>query len=295
MDQAGRGHYHIERVDGEAGLLALREQWNTLLADVPNAPVSLTWEWTNAWWRHREPGWELWVLAACDETGHLAGIVPWTRMHHRYGPLGVDRLAFVGDHRSYRIHLDVLARPDEKEAIFAAVLAYLRERRRDWDVLDLEALAAGSGVQSAMAAASGRYHQVETLACPYTVLPATWEAYERDRLSAEHRKWLKNRHNRLEKDYPGQVGYRRVRVPEELPAAMDSLAALHQKRWHGKGQGSSFDHASYAGFQREIAAAALAQRLATPVSSAGGRTAHCSRVFLSLQRRAFRLRQGFRP
>jgi CelD/BcsL family acetyltransferase involved in cellulose biosynthesis len=255
------GRYHIERIDGEAGMAALRDGWAALHAETPDAPIFLTWEWVDAWQRNREAGWELWVLAACDETGRLAGVAPWTRMRHHYGPLTLDRLAFVGDHRSYRIHLDVLARPDEKNAVFAAMLDYLASQPRAWDVLDLEALAAGSAVQETLALAGRggrRYHQVETLPCPYTRLPDSWETYEREQLSAEHRKWIKNRRNRLEKDFPGQVVFERVTDAASLPAAMDDLAALHQKRWHGKGQGSSFDHESFRGFQRDVAALALA-------------------------------------
>jgi CelD/BcsL family acetyltransferase involved in cellulose biosynthesis len=251
--------YRVERVDNEDGMLALREQWSSLHGQVPGAPVFLTWEWVNAWWCNHKPGWELWVLAACDENGRLAGIAPWTLMHHRYGPVKVDRLAFVGDHRAYRIHLDVLARREEKDAVFGAMLDYLRTQPRAWDVLDLEALAADSTVKNMLANSSGVYHDVEALRCPYTVLPDSWETYERERLTSTHRWEMRNRRRKLEKDYPGQVVFERVRRPEELPAAMAALATLHQQRWHAKGQGSSFDHASFAGFHRDLAALALAR------------------------------------
>jgi hypothetical protein len=78
-------------------------------------------------------------MAVCDRHGETVGILPLTRMLHRYGPLTVRRLAFVGDHRAYRNHLDLLARPGDHATVLSAILAHL-SKQTDWDVLDLEAL-----------------------------------------------------------------------------------------------------------------------------------------------------------
>jgi hypothetical protein len=250
-------NYAVERVSDRQGLDDLREPWSDLLAGLPEAPIFQTWEWTNTWYQHREPGWELWVLAARDERGRLTGVAPWMLTHHRLGPVNVDRLAFVGSYLTYRAHMDIVARPEEKEAVFAASMKYLKGRQGAWDVLDLEALAGSSPVRWCLGETGGRIWQVEELICPYQTLPATWEAYEKERLSSEHRWEIRNRRRKIERDYPGQVTFRQVASQTELDGAMDGLAALHKKRWHGKGQGSSFDHPSFEGFQREISALGL--------------------------------------
>jgi CelD/BcsL family acetyltransferase involved in cellulose biosynthesis len=150
-----------------------------------------------------------------------------------------------------------LARPAEKERVLQSMLGYLQAQAQAWDVLDLEALAGDSNITFSLSGAFGHYHVVQELPCPYTLLPPTWEEFAQGHLTSSHRWEIRNRRRRLERDHPSQVGFTRVRDAADLPAAFDALAALHQKRWHGKGQGSSFDHESFRGFHRELAALAL--------------------------------------
>ena len=250
--------YRVERISAPGDLDALRAPWEALLAEIPECSVSLTWEWVDAWCRHRGPEWDMWVLAAFDQAGSLRGVAPWARTGHRIGPVHVKRLAFVGDSRAYRMRMDVIANPDKKPAVFAAFMADLNRNRHAWDVLDLEALVGGSSVVRALGSAGGRTFEVERLADPCTRLPDTWEQYERAQLSSDYRWQLRNRKRKLEKAYPGQVTFTRIREASELPAAMTALAALHQKRWHGKGQGSSFDHVPFTAFHQDLAERALA-------------------------------------
>ena len=235
----------------------LRDDWSALLAAQPNAPIFLTWEWIRSWYQWREPEWEQWVLAVRNQEGELCGVVPLARTIHSVGLLPVKRLAFAGDHRAYRMHMDVIASPEDKPAIVQALLAFLWVNRRDWDVLDLEALVEDSNLARTVAERGWKCFEVERLVSPATALPDTWEAYERSRLSSDYRWQLRNRRKKLEKAYPGQVRFERLTDPARLPAAMEALRVLHQKRWHRKGQGSSFDHASFTNFHHEMARVGL--------------------------------------
>jgi CelD/BcsL family acetyltransferase involved in cellulose biosynthesis len=260
MSQPMPKKYRIERVSDPAGLAPLAASWAALMDAAPDLSLFITWDWVNAWCHHLEPGWELWVLTAWDEDGCLAGVAPWTLTRHHYGPLRVDRLAFMGNNYAYRTHQDIVARPGDKAAVLAAFLDYLATQRRAWDVLDLEGLAQDSTVRPALRRVGwGHYGEKEPELCPYTELPATWEAYELEKLSANRRQQLRARLRRLERAHPGQVTLGRVQTAEELPAAMDALIRLHQKRWHARGQTSSFDVPSFVAFHRDVAAAALAQ------------------------------------
>ena len=257
MSQPQHQNYRIERIVEGARLSALEEPWAALVAQVPDLPVFLTWEWISTWCHHLEPDWQSWLLAAWDENGCLAGLAPWTLTHHQYGPLRVDRLAFMGSNYAYRTHQDIVARLDDKEAVFAAFLDYLKTQAQSWDVLDLEGLSQDSIVKPFLSHVPGRYGEKEPEICPYTSLPESWHAYEMQKLSANRRQQLRARLRHLERDHPGRVSLGRVRTPDELRGAMDALIELHRKRWHARGQTSSFDVESFVAFHRELAAVTL--------------------------------------
>jgi CelD/BcsL family acetyltransferase involved in cellulose biosynthesis len=257
MSLAIRKTLRIERVNSEAELLALKEPWTALLADVPGVPIFLTWEWISTWWRHYGQGQALWVLAAWDEAGRLAGLAPWMLVHHRWGPLCLRRIAFIGSGLVYPDHLDVIARPDEEEAVCAAFVAYLETHQKKWDVLDLEGLARDSVLKPYLATAGGRYREREAVICPVIFLADDWDTYQKDSLSRRRRQNLRRRRRRLEQAHPGQVAFHRVAEASELPSAMDALIALHRKRWLEKGLLTSFSYSHFVAFHREMAALAL--------------------------------------
>ncbi|HEX9117922.1 MAG TPA: GNAT family N-acetyltransferase, partial [Anaerolineae bacterium] len=260
MSGLGAGTYQIERIQSEAQFAAVRGPWSDLIAASHSHPaVFLTWEWVSTWCRHLDPNWESWLLAAWDGAGRLAGVLPWMLVHHRYGPIRLDRLAFMGSNYAYRSHQDLLSRPGEGEAVWDAVMGYLAAHAAAWDVVDLEGLAQGSLLKEGLAGLGGLYRANEPIDCPYTALPSTWEAYEMQHLSANRRQQIRARRRHLERDFPGQVAFKTVSDPAELPEAMAGLVDLHRKRWHGRGQASSFDVPSFLAFHRDLAEAALAR------------------------------------
>ena len=258
MSQPSPMTYRIERVATPAELDNLRASWQELLSAAgPQVPVFLTWEWVVAWCHHMEPSWESWILAAWDEQGKLAGVAPWMLSHHEYGLVRIKRLAFLGSNYAYRTHQDIVARTGEVEPVTDAFIGYLWNNQRSWDVLDLEGLAEGSSLNKSIRRARAQVVTKDTIECPYASLPGTWEAYELQQLSANRRQQIRARRRHLERDFPGQVVFQTVRSAEELPAAMDALVELHRKRWHGRGQASSFDEPAFLAFHHELASVAL--------------------------------------
>jgi CelD/BcsL family acetyltransferase involved in cellulose biosynthesis len=257
MSLAVRKTYRVERINTETELLALKEPWTALLTDIPDVPISLTWEWVSTWWRRYGQDRALWVLTAWDDAGRLVGLVSWMRVCHHLGPLCLRRIAFVGSWFTYRVHLDVIARPDEKEAVCAAFLAYLDTHRKEWDVLDLEGLAQDSVLKRHLATVDGRHHEMKAQTCLSVSLPRDWDAYQKNQLSAKKRRNLRYYRRKLERKHPGQVVFHRVTEASELPLAMDSLGKLSQKRWPAEGLATSFDNSRFVAFHREMAALAL--------------------------------------
>ena len=249
--------YRVERVDSEAELLALKEPWTALLTATSGVSIFLTWEWVSTWWRHYGQDKTLWVLTAWDDAGRLVGLVPWMLVYGHLGALRVRRIAFVGSTFTYRVHLDVIAGPDEKGAVCAAFLGYLDHHRNEWDVLDMEGLAEDSVLKPCLATASGLYRERRGLVSLSTSLPGDWDSFQKGVLSAKKRKKLRYFVRQLERDYPSEIVYHCVSEPSELSQAMDSLKELTRKRWLAQGRVTHFDSSRYVAFHRDLVGLAL--------------------------------------
>lgn len=246
--------YRIERVRDEKGLRALQEPWTALLAGAGQMPVFLTWEWISTWWRHygRQDG--LWVLTAHDPDGRLAAIAPWMCARQHLGDLGPRQICFIGSGLVCPSHLCLIARSGDQEPACAAFLAYLDQHRREWDVLNLEAVAPHWAVVAHLAEQPGHVLKRPDLTCPYVALPGAWETYQ-SKLKKKLRRNLKYFHSLLEREHPGQAVFGQVTGAAELAAAMDAMIAMLQKRRDD----SSFNDPRLAAFHREIASLGLAK------------------------------------
>jgi CelD/BcsL family acetyltransferase involved in cellulose biosynthesis len=237
---------------------ALEDDWNALLQDMQNPPIFLTWEWVSTWWRHYGKEGALWILVVRDGAGEILGIAPWMRLRNGFGPFAVRRIAFIGSGIVYPAHLDLLAKPGAEEAVCAAVLHYLEQERGAWDLLELTALAQNSHLRSALATRDGAYRERDPMPCPYTILPDSWETFEKETLSAAMRRNLRYYRRRLERDHPGEVRFEQVVDAEEVSPALDALVRLHQKRWTQQGQHTALSENRFVAFHKELAATLLA-------------------------------------
>jgi len=254
MGLPSRQEVKVQHVRTEAELLALQKPWADLMADAPDASLFLTWEWTNAWWRHYGVEQGLWLLAAWDGAGRLAGVAPWMLARPSGGASGTRRMAFIFYRPPSR--LDVVARPDRKEEVCAAFLTHLAAHGAEWDILELMGLVQGSLLKPSLNAMGGHHLERLRVINPFITLPDEWATYF-GTLSKERRKSLRNARNRLEQEHPGQACYHRVTEPAELPAALDTLVTLNRARWHSQGKTSVFDASEFRAFHCEMAAIAL--------------------------------------
>jgi CelD/BcsL family acetyltransferase involved in cellulose biosynthesis len=250
--------YQVEHANTKEKMIALREPWAALLTRIPGAPIFLTWEWIDTWWRHFGEGRELWLLTAWNGDQELVGLAPLMVDPHCGGPLHLRRMCFLGSGLVCPCHIDIVARSEEKEAICTAFLSHIRACGAKWDILDLESTAQDCTLKHQLARARGHYRVTKDLVCPFISLPDSWDIYHKG-LKKKLRRNLRYFRGRLEQDYGGQIAFHRVADVEELPSAMNSLTAMHQKRWHARNQATCFDNNRYVEFHRELAAVALEQ------------------------------------
>src|SRR4051812_22427996 len=81
-----------------AGVTALADEWNGLLAQSRADTIYLPWEWLDAWIRAVGRKYEPFVIAVRDANGALCGLAPFYRMSYSLlGVLPFRMLRLAGD------------------------------------------------------------------------------------------------------------------------------------------------------------------------------------------------------
>ena len=247
---------HIECVKTSEQLdrADLADGWNRLAAHSP----FVSWDWQEAWWRHYRgrsanggrPG-ELLTLVVRDASGRLVGLAPWY----------LDRsvwqgrvLRFLGTRGVCSDYLGMLAEPGLEKEMAAAVADWLTDQAAgQWDLLDLESVDADDHVTRELGI------EMKSRCCYLNVrpgpscwrleLPNDWEQYL-GRLSRAQRKHVR-RYERSTFD-GGLAVLRTVEREEELPAALEILAELHQQRQLSLGNAGRFSSERFMQFHHEV-------------------------------------------
>jgi CelD/BcsL family acetyltransferase involved in cellulose biosynthesis len=255
----GKMGYRIERLNTTEDLEQIQMHWAQLAESIPNTPLFLTWEWGRSWWRHFGDQHTLYVLAAWDESGELAGLAPLMIVHERLGPLKIKRLTFLSNGVASPDHLDMLVRSGDDQ-VARAFLDYLTVEAGGWDVLDLNSLAPGSHFGTALASSNLRYHESSSKqSCPFIVFPDTWDEYLLNQLSQKRRYRVRKFAQRFENEFPQQVEFRRIEDPEEIPGVIRFISEMSRAYWESKGHASAFEQDRFEAFHNEMALAAHRQ------------------------------------
>ncbi len=247
----------IQALTTEEDWQGLSGHWDALVERSASATVFLTWEWLWHWWRSlRREGDELFVLAAWDDAAgdcrlpigncrlaspksrRLVGLAPLyrsrARASHRLGTL--RRIGFIGDSSGDSEYLDFAIEPGREEQVVAAFLDAIERDAAGWDLLCFHVVPASSpnlAVVRRLAAERGWLADEKSVPRLAIRLPTDWESYLRS-LQPRFRSKLRSLGRRLPAEH--QVAFELCRDPAELPERLESLFALHQRRWRAEGQ-----------------------------------------------------------
>jgi CelD/BcsL family acetyltransferase involved in cellulose biosynthesis len=234
--------------------LQLRDEWNALGSSAIET-VFLTHDWLATWAEQLAPDAELHVLTAWSGDSLVAALPLFGDPHVGRG----RRWAFMGTGTLTPNHLDVIARPDVREAALAGFAKLLLEESPSWDILDLDKLPAQSDTAgtfaTAFAAAGLATTSSESALCYVCDLPTTYEDYLASRSKStrkkigETRRWLKKQ--------PPTYQLAQAQTEAEALRALDSLERFHQARWEGKGYPGAFADARVVRFHDAEVRAAL--------------------------------------
>ena len=222
----------IEQLNGPIALEKITPEWELLDAQVsPRTPFTSP-VWAKLWWRHLRQArsmlrQEFFAHIVRDQAGRLVAIVPMVISHKpAYGPLRLRLLQFFGAaDGSVTEDRRIICREDDELQVIQALASYFYDRKDDWDLF------VWTGIRHDEIAGDrpGNLLKVYKTAPDYLVpLPDSWEKF-RSGLSANMKEAIRKCYKHLARD-GHTFTFRAVSRPEDIPASLDRLLALHSER-----------------------------------------------------------------
>lgn len=242
----------LVQIQDEAGLRALRHEWNALLQSSCSNNLFLTWEWVSTWWRIYGDGSRLRVLAARSPEGRLVGVAPLKSACRKVlGLWVVEVIEFIGHGGDVTPeYLDFIVEPKYEVSVVSAFAAWLCADP-GVRVLDLRPFAAQSPnlerLERALAEGGGRLRRFPDSVCPILPLPSSTEEFVAGR-TRNYRKKVRESERRCERDLA--VRLRVSASAEEIVRDLQLLADLHHKRWDGRSR--AFQSPQYLEFHQQL-------------------------------------------
>jgi CelD/BcsL family acetyltransferase involved in cellulose biosynthesis len=237
-------------------LEAFRADWDHLLQVCSYASIFQTPEWLGAWWAAFGADKELKSLVFLAPGGETVGLAPLYIEEQRFFLLSLKILRMVGAGSTDSDALDFIIAPGYEEACANAFLSWLNADRR-CDICALETLPGNSQVaQEISALTEGRGKPVYSETTPnfFIDLPPSWPEYLQ-KLEPGFRPLLTRYPRRLQSRYAVLIA--RCEREEKLDSALQTLFALHQMRWTGRGKPGAFSVSRRRDFYSRMARAFL--------------------------------------
>jgi CelD/BcsL family acetyltransferase involved in cellulose biosynthesis len=237
----------------------LRPEWNALLGEYPHSTIFSSYEWLVPWWRAFGTSNRLLVLAFRDSSSALVGLAPMALTDRKSFPFRLRLLRLMGDGSHDSDNLDLPVKPGFEQRFAESLLHFLEGQRASWDFGEFNTMPPQSPGADALRQLFGQKKWVaieKRMPASAIPLPGTWEEYLQV-LSAKERGKVAYYSKRLEKKY--KAHFYRCESESELPACLEALFSLHQKRWQSTGQPGSFHSAARRGFYLDLSRVLLAQ------------------------------------
>ncbi|HTR73286.1 MAG TPA: GNAT family N-acetyltransferase [Solirubrobacteraceae bacterium] len=236
------------RVTLTEDLDALADEWRVLFERDPLAAPFLSVEWLTVWQRHFGADGVPWLLAIRDGE-RLAGLALFHLGHRRslrfLTGLGVG----FGD------YWDVVAAPEDRPEVLAALATELRRRSGEWDALVIDKLPEDSPLVPALRRAGLRSLPATRWPSPRIVLPDSFDAYL-EGLS-------KNRRYRIRRNLKvldgGELSVRELTDPVAVTASLERWQALRVQWWEKRERQMMGEHGSerFLAFTQEVVLALI--------------------------------------
>jgi len=222
----------IEELNGPIALEKITPEWELLDAQVsPRTPFTSPL-WAKLWWRHLRQArsmlrQEFFAHIVRDQAGRLLAIAPMVISHRpAYGPLRLRLLQFFGGaDGSITEHRRIICREDDELQVIQALASYLHDRKDDWDLFVWTGIRHDEIAGNRLGDRLKVYKKVPEYLVP---LPDTWEKF-RSGLSGNMKEAIRKCYKHLARE-GHTFTFRAVTHPEDVPASLDRLLALHSER-----------------------------------------------------------------
>jgi len=225
VELSGREDAVAETVQSPDRLEGLAAEWDTLVKAMARPSPFLLHGWLAEWWRHYGGSGERLAVVSVRRRGRLVGAAPlFIRREH-----GVRTMHFLGAHESALA--DLLIANDEP----ASTAQLLREgiRSQAFDYADLFGLPRAS-----LLAQFDGLRLVERVEAPVLLMPNGWEDAYRAKTGSKKRNLHRRRLRQLGE--LGTVEFSVGRTRDELEPMLEEAFRLHNLRWQGRPDGSTF-------------------------------------------------------
>lgn len=240
--RSSSNRYTVTRCGSGSEFLALRGEWNALLARSSRPYLFLTHEWMSTWWELKRAAGnrELFILVVRGADG-ITGIAPLVRVTRRLAGLRVRCLAlmtmerYAYSPRNVSGSLEFITAGGGDGAV-DAVAAYLSDNGSEWDYLRLHPVPEGSETLKRLSvwARDGGYpHSLRPVFSNAVIeLPESWEAYLAT-LSPGFRKKLRYARNSITRE--GAVKIVEVSARDDARAGFEAMLAIDALSWKQSG------------------------------------------------------------
>lgn len=213
--------------------------WVSLLDEMPRPSIFQTPEWLGAWWKAFGSGKELLALVFIGRDQQVVAIAPFYSRVVGVFPFRSRQLCWLGAGSGDSDALDVIVKPGFESQVATAFLNWLA--KNDWAICSLETMPENSPFGRCLQKSLERlgWSTLTDETVNYVVdLPATWQEYLQS-LDPKFRPLLTRYPKRLHSRYQ-DARIARCEDAVELGSRLETLFALHQMRWTGRGEAGAF-------------------------------------------------------
>jgi CelD/BcsL family acetyltransferase involved in cellulose biosynthesis len=204
---------------------SLAPEWDTLVRAMARPSPFLLHGWLAEWWRHYGGAGEGLAVVTVLRRGRLVGAAPlFVRREH-----GLRTARFLGAHESALA--DLMIAPDEPPSTAGLLTEGIQGQ--SFDYADLFGLPQESPLGQLDA-----LRMVERVEAPVLLMPTGWDDAYQAKTGAKKRNLHRRRLRQLGE--LGGVEFAVGRTREELEPMLEEAFRLHDLRWQGRPDGSTF-------------------------------------------------------
>ncbi len=248
--------FAIETIEDEASFARLQPAWTELLSQSDADGLFLTWQWAFTWWKHLASGCQLHILLVWRGE-QLIALAPLVLRHGAVQQLPpVTALQFIGSGVAGSDYLDLIVRRGHEPDAVRLLTERLIESGRALAFMRMRSGGPAAALVERMRERGWRAWQGPQELCPFASLRGqTFETYLAS-LGSEHRYAFRRKLGRIERRFAAR--FELATTEDQRQQQLATLFALHDLRWHTRGDPGAFSTPALRAFHEELSRVALA-------------------------------------